>query len=275
MNVTLAAVQMDNIPGDAPANLSRALRLIDRAGEAGAKIVCLPELCTTGYYLTRDELFPLAETVPGRATEAVGEAARRWGMYVQIGMAEKEGDSLYNTAAALAPDGSLLARYRKTHLYGGEKDIFCRGSGPVVFETEYGRVGAMICYDHVFPEFVRGLMLKGADILLHSTAWVTTDLCDAYSWDSGMYHAILRTRALENRVFVVSANRTGAEGPLRHLGNSAIIHAWGEVAARLDMEEGVCTAEADFTRLPPWAEVAPYREDRWPGLYRAMLEETR
>jgi len=169
---------------------------------AGADLLVLPELATTGYlFLSRGEAARLAEPFRGGIAEnCFGRIARRLGAVVVGGFAEGEGARIYNACALVRPDGSHHI-YRKAHLFLNEKEWFDPGRTPLdPVEGAGARIGLMICFDWYFPEVARTLALGGAEILCHPSNLVLDPCPDA-----------MRTRALENLVFAVTANRVGTE----------------------------------------------------------------
>ena len=227
-------------------------------------LVC-PELATTGYlFLDRAELLPLAEPVPGGPTcIRLSGACRETGRAVLVGLAERDGDRLYNSAVLLTPDGGAV-RYRKAHLFNTEKLVFDRsGPTPRHGEVAGARVGIMICFDWRFPEMARALALEGADLIAHPA-----NLVHPYCQDA------MVTRALENRVFAITSNRTGEESlgetNVRFTGESQIVSPRGERLARADAaEECVRTATLDIAlaRDKRVTERNDVFGDRRPDLY--------
>ncbi len=164
-------------------------------------LVVLPELFTTGYaFLSREELEKYAEPIPGPTVEELCEFARRKNMYIAGGIAERDGDRIYNSSFLLGPNG-YMGKYRKIHLFYEEKEIFDPGDlGFPVFETPDFKAGLLICFDWLFPEAARTIALKGAHIILHSANLVLPFCQDA-----------MITRSIENRIFIITANRVGEE----------------------------------------------------------------
>ena len=162
----LAAIQICPKVGDIDANLKKASRLIGDASKAGAEFVCLPELFTTG--AVGDKIYELAEPIPGRTTVELACIARDNRVYLVAGMAEKDTNTgkLHNASVLIAPDGELLKKYRKVFLYLGEKESFTPGEEFSVCEVSFGRIALTICYDYVFPEYIRHLVLQGAQLLV-------------------------------------------------------------------------------------------------------------
>lgn len=192
----------------------------------------LPELFNTGYLFSdADEARDLAEEVPsGPTTQALLQIASDNRVAIVGGLAERDGDSLFNSSVLVGPDGEAFC-YRKLHLFGYEKEVFTPGDRePEVFEVLGVKVGMMICFDWYFPETARILMLKGAQIICHPA-----NLVLPYCQRS------MPTRCLENRVFAITANRTGTETvgrrELTFTGGSVIVDPLGNVLARASAEE--------------------------------------
>lgn len=225
--------------GEVEGNLGRVLSLL---GEKEAHLWVLPELFSTGYqFVSRAEVRELAEPVPdGPTTQALTSWAQERGCYIAYGLAELAGEKLYNSAALVGPEG-LLFLYRKAHLFYREKEFFTPGDTPFgVVNVKGVPVGLMVCFDHLFPEAARTLALKGAQIIAHPANLVLP----------GVAQLTMRVRALENRVFTVTANRIGEESRagerLKFTGQSQIVSPRGEVLASSGEEaEEAVTVEID------------------------------
>jgi predicted amidohydrolase len=263
---TLAVVQVQGEPGNTGSNVAQGVAGIAEAARQGARIVCLPEMFSTGWVSGRMDA--LAEPVPGPTTEQLADAARRHGVHVVAGLAEKDtkAGTLHNCAVVLGPDGRLQARYRKRYLYLGERDVCVPGEHACLVEMDGVRAAVLICYDYIFPDYVRALVDAGAELLIHPTAWLTTDVCEQWRYSPQAYRAQCLTRALENTVFLMSANHSGSydpEGALRGVGQSAIIAPWGEILAEVPAGKGVAVARVELDRAQTWREAAaPYLADR-------------
>lgn len=198
-------------------------------------LIVLPELFNTGYqFVSKDEVRVLAEEVPsGYTTRKLIALSREEGIHIAAGIAERQGDLFFNSAVLTGPEG-FIGVYRKTHLFSEEKLWFSPGdTGFRVWETPVGRIGIMICFDWFFPESARTLALQGAEIIAHPSNLVLPYCPDA-----------MQTRCLENRVFAVTANRTGAEErggkeKLEFIGTSEVVSLTGKVLYRAgrDVEE--------------------------------------
>lgn len=271
MSWTIALVQMDCVAGDTEANLARIAARTAEAAERGAELVLFPECATTGYFVT-DRIAGLAEPVPGPSSERLARLARGTGVHLMVGMIERAGDKYYDDAILFTPEGTHHA-YRKTHLFGPERTIFTSGDGPVVVDTALGRLGLTVCYDLMFPEFIRTLVLSGAQTILNATDWITDAWQSAMGWGGDTVSALVRVRALENGVHVAMADRAGVEAGWRSLGNSTVAAPTGRVLATLGTDEGMATATIDLASadLARWSEVATYLRDRRPELYQRSV----
>ena len=237
--------------GEVEGNLRRARELL---GDKRADLWVLPELFSTGYqFISRAEAQRLAEPVPtGPTTRALLAWARERGCYFAAGLAELTRQGVYNSAVLVGPEGLLLL-YRKAHLFHREKEHFLPGdTGFQVAEVGGGKVGLMVCFDHLFPEAARTLALKGAQLIAHPANLVLP----------GLAQLTMRVRALENRVFTVTANRVGEERRgdevLKFTGQSQIVSPRGEVLASSgeDVEEAVAVevelGEATDKQITPF-----------------------
>ncbi len=205
--LVVAAVQTRPVFGDVEGNVARALRQADRATPR-ARLYVFPELMTSGYaFVSRAEAHALAETPSGRAAYAPGlHALAAWArarrVHVIAGFPERDGRRVYNSAAVIAPSGRVVDVYRKLHLFDDEKLWFAPGDrAPRITRVGPARVGTLICYDWRFPEIWRALALDGADVIAHPSNFVVPRAAQ---------QATL-VRALENRVYVVTANRVGED----------------------------------------------------------------
>ncbi|NPV69312.1 MAG: hypothetical protein HPY55_01545 [Firmicutes bacterium] len=231
-----AVVQFEPTLFEKEENIRRLGRLVEEAGEKGARLVVTPEMGTTGYcFKSREEIAPYVEPVPGPATAVFGEIARRYSMYVVISLPEVDPATgvYYNAAALIGPDGEVAGKFRKVHSFVDETLWAKDGDlGFPVFDTPLGRLAMIICMDADFFESGRVPALKGADVICFPTNWVTKT--PAKSW---------RARALENGVYFLAADRWGEERGIRFGGGSSIIGPRGEVMATVERGDAVVTGE--------------------------------
>jgi len=220
----VAAAQINITLGSKGANLEKCLKLIGLAAGQGVKLVVFPECNLTGYDFTSyEQAFPLSEKVPGESTGILIGACRDYGIAVMVGLLERQEERFYNTAVLITPEG-LQGVYRKTHLLCLGVDRFAsKGQELPVFRTKLGKLAALICYDQRFPEAARVLALKGAQVILNPAN--LPEGAEAYA------NFLNRSRACENRVFIISANRIGEESGVRYLGKSQIVDYSGKVLA--------------------------------------------
>jgi N-carbamoylputrescine amidase len=258
---------------DPETNLGRSVRAIREAADTGADLVVLPELANSGCdFSSREQALKLAEQVgeagknPGPALRAWREAAEESGVFVVVGFLEREGGSLYNSATVVGP--GFFGRYRKTHLWDGEKLLYEPGRDLPVFDTPLGRIGVLICYDAWFPETARTLALRGADLLcLPANApddWVPEE---QRRGDLTMLNVHVISHANANRLFVACANRLG-DG---YLGRSCLVDPTGGILAfGSATEEELVSAEVDIERARYEKQLTEHShifKDRSPEVY--------
>ena len=238
--VRVAAVQMQPALLDGEANLAHVILLAQAAAAREARLVVFPEAALSGYAITPDEAESLAQPIPGPATQAVAAACRGADLHVVLGILERDADgTLFNASVLLGPQG-LLAHYRKTHLplLGVDRYLASGDAFVPPVETPAGRIGLLICYDLRFPEPCRVLALLGAQVITLSTAWPA----------AGTLYPdhLARSRAAENRTYLIAANRCGEERGTRYLGRSVVAAPDGTILAEAAPDaEGTLYAEID------------------------------
>jgi predicted amidohydrolase len=270
----VAVAQMEPKLAEKERNLDACFACLEEAAAAGAELLVLPEMAIPGYMFdSAEEALPYAEEIPGPSTEAFERECRRLGMHAVCGLLERDGDTLYNAAILVGPDG-LIGSYRKTHLpFLGVDRFVVPGDELNVYDTPLGRIGVIICYDLRFPEVTRTLALKGADIVCLPTnfpmaAKVQTEL-------------ITVARAAENRIYLLAANRVGKERTGEFCGWSQIVDPYGtRLAEAGETEEALLVAEVDVQKARDKDYVVPGEYElylfghRRPELYGALVEET-
>lgn len=271
--ITVAGVQTNPRILEVEANVSKCLGSLEEASINGAQLVVFPECATTGYcFDSREEAMSVAEPVPGPTTERFTTACRRLNVHTVVGLAERDGDNLYNCIAFIGPDG-VLASYRKVHLPMLGLDRFA-DPGPQAFavhDSPVGKIGMYICYDSSFPEAARVMALQGADIIIHPTNW-------PQGVESTPRH-IVYARAIENVLFHVSVDRVGVERGFQFIGQSKIINPFGDelAVASADREETIYAAlslneaRQKSKVLSPGVEVDRIRQRR-PEMYGLIVQ---
>jgi predicted amidohydrolase len=259
-------VQFCPIFGKKEENLRKVEKLIQ---EKEADLLVLPELFNTGYiFADKKELRSLAEKIPeGETCRFLLELSRKKKMSLVFGMAEKDGDKLYNSAVLLSAEG-IKGVYRKLHLFDQEKFIFDPGDKePEVSDEGNTKIGMMVCFDWLFPEIARILALKGAEIICHPS-----DLVLHYAQEA------MRIRSLENRVFTITCNRTGEENragrKLSFTGKSQITDPKGNILLRASQDKdeiGIVEIDPLLTRDKKFTENNFIFDDRRPEFYKRLL----
>ena len=267
--VKIAAVQMEPKIMANRENLDKMLLEARRAAKSGAELIVFPECILSGYLFTsREEAIPFMEPVPGPATGELADCCRELGIHIIVGLLEIDKGSCFNTAVLVSPQG-LVGKYRKTHLpFLGVDRFIDPGNQPFqVYPTQIGNIGLHICYDCNFPESARVMALSGADILALPTNWPEgRDRISKY---------VVNTRALENKVHLVAANRVGTECGTRFIGHSKIVDAWGDTLAEASGDnEEIIYAEISLKEarqkhiiFKPGEFEMDFLSDRRPELY--------
>jgi predicted amidohydrolase len=268
--IRIASVQLAPAIGEPEANRARSVAAIDAACAAGATLVVLPELTSSGYvFADRDEAAGLAEDAAGPTVTAWAAAAARHRAVVVGGFCEAgDGGTLHNSAAVVDASG-VRAVYRKLHLWDREKLVFSPGAEPApVVDTPVGRLGVGICYDIAFPELTRGLAIAGADAMVFPTNSTLPDGAAGPRPDV----ALAVATAYVNRVWVVVADRCGVERGVTWAGASLVVDPLGAVVAGPGEPETPATllADGDLTlaRDKSWGERNDLFGDRRVDAYR-------
>lgn len=251
--VKVAAIQMECVPGDKAHNLKKTFDLLDESFTRGAKLVVLPELFSTGYR-TQEVDAELAEEIPGETTRRLENWAKDRNVYVTgsiLELGESKG-VIYDTAVFISPRG-FEGIYRKIFLWDTEKVRFKRATSFPLFSTSLGKIGIQICYEVGFPEGARILTLKGADILVYPSAFGAARL---YVWNIAT-----RSRALENGVFVIAANRSGKENEIEFAGHSRIVDPKGDILSEAKKADEVIVSEIDLASVTEQRNALPYLRD--------------
>src|SRR5687767_10651078 len=195
-------------------NVARAAAKVEEAAQAGAEVVCLPELYRSPYFCQKEDaaLFDLAETVPGPSTEALAAAARKANVTVIVPIFERRAPGLYhNSAAVVGPDGNMIGLYRKMHIPDDpayyEKYYFAPGDlGFLAFDTPVGRISTLICWDQWYPEGARLAALRGAAVVFYPTAigWHPHEKEQHGAAQRDAWRTVQRGHAIANGVYIAA-----------------------------------------------------------------------
>ncbi|MEO8667912.1 MAG: carbon-nitrogen hydrolase family protein, partial [Bauldia sp.] len=167
LKFTIAVAQMDCVVGESEPNLNKIGDFTALAKRLGAELVIFPECATTGYFIG-DKINSLADGPDGPVAARLGDIARRNSINLVCGLFTEEKGVFRNSQKVFSPQGKLLATYHKAHLFAVERTMYTAGDEPMVVDTSIGRLGLTICYDLVFPGYVRKLIELGADIIINS-----------------------------------------------------------------------------------------------------------
>lgn len=251
----LACCQWNIVWEDKAANFRRAEELLAEARLPAGALVLLPEMFATGFTMNG---VAVAKPIDGATVRFLAAMAKRFGVFVQGGAVIDGGPSgLRNESLTFSPDGTLLARYAKMHLFSfaGEPRCYTPGDECCVFTAASSRAGAAICYDLRFPELFRRLVAAGAEIFTLIACWPAAR--------HEHWRTLLAARAIENQCYVAAANRCGSEPPgTEYLGGSRIIDPWGRVLAEAGSGDEVISAAIDLQALRDYRRQFPALCDR-------------
>jgi N-carbamoylputrescine amidase len=255
---------------------------IRQAASRGAQIICLPELFLTPYFCRTQESTPfaLAESIPGPSTERFQTLAKELGVVLILSLFERRGAGVFhNTAVILDADGQQLGLYRKSHIPQDpgfeEKFYFTPGdTGFRAWDTAYGRIAVLICWDQWFPEAARLAALQDARILFYPTAIgsIPQDPPEQQARHLKAWQRVQQGHAVANSCYVATVNRIGMEGTTRFWGHSFVSDYCGEKIAFAGEEESILLAECDQEAMAEHRTLWPYFRDRRPDLYGGLLD---
>ena len=289
--VTLGLLQ-HACSADPAANLKKTLALTERAAKQGANIICTQELFRSQYFCQNEdhENFKLAEPIPGPSTQAFQKIAKKHGVVIVASLFEKRASGLYhNTAVIIDADGSLLGIYRKMHIPDDplyyEKFYFTPGdTGFRAWNTKFGKIGVLICWDQWYPEGARLTAMQGAEILFCPTAigWHPEEKAEYGVNQHGAWETIQRSHAVANGCYVAAINRIGVETPvggpgIEFWGQSFVAGTSGQILAKasIDREEIMLVPieldKVDVTRTH-WPFLRDRRIDAYGDLTKRFID---
>jgi predicted amidohydrolase len=253
-------------------NLKKIEKLTLKAQGQGADLVIFPELSLTSYVM-RDQIYDLAETIPGPSTKIVEGLAKKTGVHIIFGMpelSEKTKATIFNTAVLVGPKG-FIGKYRKmylpTHSVFEEKRYFRPGYQTAAFETPIGNIGLCICYDVFFPEIFRLTRLMGAQLIVVISA--------SPAVRRSYFEILTAARALENTAFLAYVNLVGIEEGLQFWGGSRLVSPTGNVIAEAKYdEEDFVICEVDYNDMRAAEAFIPTLRDLRPELFDRLKEQS-
>lgn len=265
-----ACVQFDVSPGDVAANVASLQAGIEEAVGAGASLCVLPELWSTSFLPGYDEDIVAQASAAEETARGLSEQHK---LLIVGSSIEVHGDLVFNTAR-VHQRGETIATYRKVHLFSPnlEHRHHARGDDPCVVDTEFGRLGVLICYDLRFPELARYYFRCGAEVLVVPGQWPEAR--------SQHWRTLLRARAIENELFVIGCNRTGQEESLRNgeamafPGDGRIVDPTGEILAMGTGDAGAVVAPIELRKVRTMRRILPVMSDQRPEVYERLLADS-
>ena len=235
----VAAIQYEPTQFHKEKNINNLVKLCEEAAKGGAKLIVTPEMGTSGYcFLNRSEIKNLVEKIPGPTTKQFEKIANKHSCFIVIGLPEVDEDTklYYNSAVLIGPNG-IIGKHRKSHSYIAEPKWSAPGQEHLVFETDIGKIGILICMDIHFIETARLIALQDADIIIHISNWLGERTPAPY-WIS---------RAFENSCYLIESNRWGLERTVQFSGGSCVINPDGTIASVIDKGDGIAYANIDIS----------------------------
>ncbi len=270
--VTLLLAQTAPKLLDKERNLKRISEQASKARQKNIDILVFPELHLTGYTM-RDEVFNMAEQIPGPSTKRVEKIAKEHGVHVVFGMPEESDIKgvLHNSAVFIGPKG-IIGKYRKVHLpthtVFEEKKYYRPGHTAPVFDTPFGKIGITICYDLYFPELTRLMALQGAELIIAISA--------SPSLRRSFFESFCLSRAMENAFYLAYVNRVGIEEGLQFWGGSRVVSPSGSILAKCKYDEEEFQAcKFDLDEVGRARTSIPTIKDLEPGLFDLLRTKAR
>lgn len=286
-SLTVAAAQLGPSSPSKPDTIGRMVALMEEAGQQGVALIVFPELALSPYFATKvqqawEHFFE--DTLPSPVTQPLFQAAQRAKLHWVLPYAERGNGCYYNTAACISPDGTILGKYRKSHIPGTveprweglnilEKRYFSLGNlGFPVFALPHVRLGTLICYDRRFSEGYRALALGGAELIC--VPYNTPTFGQPPEVGQETSEILLRAAAMENQLFIVAVGKAGVEDGAEYIGGSEIIAPTGRVMAKAQTDgDELVTAAVDLDEILRLKEKWDFLPDRRPDLYQALVQK--
>lgn len=254
-------------------NIERGIKALKEAASKGAQLVAYPELAFDFFlpqYHASPEYLNLAEPIPGPITEIFSQKAKEYKIVIILNLFEREGSKTYDSSPVINVDGKIVGKTRMIHImeapFFHEKGYYSPGNlGAGVFDTAVGRIGIAICYDRHFPEYMRALALKGAELVLIPQAGAIGE------WPPGIFEGELQVAAFQNGYFAALVNRVGKEKLVTFAGESFVINPEGLIIARAPASKDyILYADIDFEYLKRCPAQKYFLKDRRPNIYETL-----
>ena len=282
-------IQM-KMQADKKSNLAHAIELLEKAAKKGVRVACLPELFLSHYFCQTEDhaKFALAEEIPGPTTDALSKVARKHKMVIVASLFERRMAGIYhNTTAVIDADGKFLGIYRKMHIPDDplyyEKFYFTPGDlGFKNFETKYGTIGVLICWDQWYPEAARLTALQGADILFYPTAigWHPKEKATYGAGQADAWETVQRGHAVANGIYVAGVNRIGHEGEknggIEFWGGTFLANPSGRLLAKAGRDkEEILVLDVDPKLVETTRQHWPFFRDRRIDAYGDIVQRAK
>lgn len=254
-------------------NVSRGVKALEKAASQDAQLVAYSELAFDLFlpqYPSSPEVLACAEPIPGPTTDIFCQKAKELEVVVVLNLFEREGERTFDSSPVINADGEIVGRTRMIHIIEApcfhEKGYYSPGNlGAGVFGTAFGRIGIAICYDRHFPEYMRALALKGAELVIVPQAGAIDE------WPPGIFEAELQIAAFQNGYFTALVNRVGKEDLLMFAGESFVTDPEGRVIARAPRgKDFILYADLDFGQLKDCPAKKHFLLDRVPDIYKTL-----
>ncbi len=264
MSFKVSQIQLDIVYRNPKENVEKVAQLIQKAvKEDNPDIIVFPETFTTGY---SEGIFhnidKYAETEDGETVTVLRRLAKKFNVWLVSGsIVEKDDKGTYNTIFLIDRKGNIVGKYRKMHLYSAmDEDVaFKNGVDMPVFDTEFGKLALMTCYDIRFVELSRTYAVKGADAIIIVSNFPNPKV--------NHWRILLQARAIENQLYIIACNRVGSADKSTYFGHSLIIDPWGEIINEGNDEETIISGEVDFNKVKEVRSIIPMYYDRQPQSY--------
>ena len=254
-------------------NIARGIKALQEAASKGARLVAYAELAFD-FFLPQHPATPeslaLAEPIPGPTTELFTQQAKELEVVIVLNLFEREGERTYDTSPVINADGKIIGKTRMIHIIEApcfhEEGYYSSGNlGAGVFDTAVGRLGIAICYDRHFPEYMRALALKGAELVVVPQAGTIGE------WAPGIFEAELQVAAFQNGYFTALVNRVGQEDRLTFAGQSFVTDPEGRIIAQApEGKDYILYADIDFGQLKRCPARKYFLLDRRPDIYQTI-----
>lgn len=273
MKIKIALIQQ-NAGHDIQSNISKGIEAVKEAAENGAGIICFAELAFTRFYpqeKAQEDHLTLAEPISGPITKAFSDMAKKLGVVIILNLYELDGDKAYDSSPVINTDGNILGTTRMIHITDyscfHEKGYYEPGdTGAPIYDTEFGRIGISICYDRHYPEYMRAMAVKGAEIVFVPQAGAVGE------WPEGLYEAEMRVASFQNGYFTALCNRVGKEECLTFAGESFVCNPEGNVIARAgELTEEILYCDIDIDEVKNSHAGKLFLPDRRSELYKDWI----